>query len=96
MTRRRELPVEFLRVTTHSIEVLRRMRDQDVDIYYDNEGCVIMTDPPRKLSHKVVKSLRAQRFIRPRNNDPIQYVLTGRALELLNTDPRTKNREQTT
>lgn len=96
MTRRRQLAVSELRVTTMGIEVLRRMRDFDVDIYYDSEGCVIMTDPPRKLSHKVVKSLRSMRFIRPRDNDPIQYVLTGRALELLSTDPRTKEREQTT
>lgn len=90
MTRRRELPVSELRVTTNGIQVLKRMRDLKVDIYYDDEVCVLLTTPNRKLSHKVIKSLRSMRFIRNRDDDPAHYVLTHRALDLLDMDSRTR------
>lgn len=94
MTRRREMNVSELRVTTHALQVLKVMRDQKVSIYFDNEVCVLLTTPNRKISHKCVVSLRAQRFIRPRDDDRPHYVLTHRALTLLDTDARTRPKEE--
>lgn len=94
MTRRREQAVSDLRVTTHALQVLKVMRDQKVSIYFDSEVCVLLTTPNRAISHRCVKSLRAQRFIRPRDNDPPHYVLTHRALTLLDTDARTRVKDE--
>jgi hypothetical protein len=72
--RRRDMRVDELRVTTHAINVLRVMRDEHATIFYDDETCVILTrDVQRKISHKCVKSLRAMRFIRARDNDVNVY-----------------------
>lgn len=95
-TRRRDMHVDDLRVTTHAINVLRVMRDEHATIFYDDETCVIMTrDRQRKISHKCVKSLRAMRFIRARENDVNVYALTNRAHDLLSNDARTRSRRST-
>lgn len=94
-TRRRDQRVDDLRVTTHAINVLRVMHDENVCIYFDDETCVIMTREQRKISHKCVKSLRAMRFIRIRENDSNEYALTQRAIELLHNDARTRTRVKT-
>jgi hypothetical protein len=90
--KRRYMPVADLRVTNHGIRILQRMSATGAHIHYDSDVCVLLTEPARKLSHKAVKSLRTARFIRPRDYDKALYVLTGRARELLATDPRTRER----
>lgn len=90
--KRRQMPVADLRVTNHAIRVLQVMRDTGAHIHYDEDVCVLLTSPQRRISHKALKSLRAMRFIRPRDDDKALYVLTGRAHELLQTDARTRER----
>jgi hypothetical protein len=90
--KRRQIPVAELRVTNHAIRVLQVMRDTGAHIHYDEDVCVLLTEPQRPISHKALKSLRAMRFVRPRDDDKALHVLTNRALELLDTDPRTRAR----
>lgn len=92
MTKRRDQPVSDLRITTHGLRVLSVMREQNVKIHFDQDVCVILTEPNRPISHKCVVSLRSQRLIRPRDNDPAVYVLTNRAIEALDNDPRTRSK----
>jgi hypothetical protein len=96
MTRKREMPVDTLRVTNHGIRVLEVMRDMDTHIFYDEETCVLLTEPEnRRISHKTVKSLRTQRLIRPQDKaDTAVYILTQRGKQLLEMDARTRERKQ--
>jgi hypothetical protein len=96
MARKREMPISDLRVTNHGIRVLQVMRDADTHIFYDEETCVLLTEPRnRRISHKTVKSLRTQRLIRPQDKaDTAVYILTQRGKHLLATDARTRARKE--
>ena len=93
MTRRRQMPITDLRLSTHALRVLQIMAQTGAHIHYDADTCVLMLpDKQRKISHRCLKSLRSIRVIRPRDTDPALYVLTRRAHELLAKDSRTRPR----
>lgn len=81
--RRRDRPVETLRVTVHQRRILEIMAETGAAIFYDSEACVLLTTPQRKLSHRALKSLRATRLIRPMDGDVTRHVLTNRGYQVV-------------